>query len=114
MPLNAVITEAARSSHAAEQLRTALADLGIAADVHQGHGAALLSVWVDLLVRSDGFHFMWWNGEHSARTGRRKYATHPADNPVAAAHRIAARYVDLRTAHPAPPLGAPRAEAAPL
>ncbi|WP_440101293.1 hypothetical protein [Streptosporangium sp. H16] len=109
-----MITEAARSSHAAEQLRAALADLGITAGVHQGHGAALLSVWVDLLVWSDGVHFMWWNGEHSARTGRRKYAAHPADNPATAARRIAARYADLRAAHPAPPLRAPRAEAAPL
>ena len=71
MTRNAVITKAARSSHAAEQLRAALDDLGIAADVHEGHGAALLSVWVELLVWSDGFRFMWWNGEYSARTGRR-------------------------------------------
>ncbi|MET8049446.1 hypothetical protein ABZU75_17795 [Streptosporangium sp. NPDC005286] len=114
MTRNAVITKAARSSHAAEQLRAALDGLGIASDVHQGHGAALLSVWVDLLVWSDGFRFMWWNGEYSARTGRRKYAAYPVDNPATAARRIAARYADLRTTHPAPPLRAPKAGAAPL
>ncbi|GAA4183326.1 hypothetical protein GCM10022252_10590 [Streptosporangium oxazolinicum] len=113
MTHDTVITKAARSSHAAEQLRTALDDLGITADVHQGHGVTLLSVWVDLLVWSDGFRFMWWNGEYSMRTGRRKYAAHTAGNPATAAHRIAARYTDLRTTRSAP---APTAatQAAPL
>ncbi|WP_329088139.1 hypothetical protein [Streptosporangium sp. NBC_01469] len=97
-----------------QQLHAELESLGIISDVHHGHGAALLSVWVDLLVWSDGFHFRWWNGEHSARTGRRKYAAHPAENPATAARRIATRYADLRTTHPEPPLRALSAEAAPL
>ncbi|GAA4183309.1 hypothetical protein GCM10022252_10550 [Streptosporangium oxazolinicum] len=97
-----------------QRLHAELESLGITSDLHHGHGAALLSVWVDLLVWSDGVRFMWWNGERSARTGRRKYAAHPAENPAAAALRIAARYADLRTTHPAPPLRALRAEVAPM
>jgi hypothetical protein len=61
------------------RLHAELESLGVISDVHHGHGAALLSVWVDLLVWSDGVrwgqgsvvthsvtrriekgHFPWW------------------------------------------------------
>ncbi|MET8047172.1 hypothetical protein ABZU75_06180 [Streptosporangium sp. NPDC005286] len=42
---------------AANRLLTALEDLGIAADVHEGYGIALVSVW------TDGASFPWWLSE---------------------------------------------------
>ncbi|MFJ2029080.1 hypothetical protein [Streptosporangium sp. NPDC087985] len=48
---------------AANRLLTALEDLGIAADVHEGYGIALVSVWVDLVVWTDGASFSWWLSE---------------------------------------------------
>ncbi|GAA5772307.1 hypothetical protein Aros01_08856 [Streptosporangium roseum] len=93
-----------------QHLRVELGHLGITADLHHGHGAALLSVWVDLLVWSDGSRFLWWNGDYSSHTDRRKYAAHLADHPATAARRIAARYADLRKTRP---MSSPVAESAP-
>ncbi|MFG1755233.1 hypothetical protein [Streptosporangium sandarakinum] len=87
---------------AAEALRTALAEHEITADVHDGYGLAVVSVWVDLLVWCDGRRF-WWRTEWNARQRRPVYAWHSALEPVQAAQRVARRYADLRRKHPARP-----------
>ncbi|MEU6721237.1 hypothetical protein ABZ897_58145 [Nonomuraea sp. NPDC046802] len=81
----------------ADELRAALARMGIPADVHEGLDLALVSVWTGLAVWTDGFWYRWWTGRRS-RTGRWLYAHHPAFEPERAALRIAARYAELREA----------------
>lgn len=88
------------SLRAAEQLALALEDLGVAADVHEGHGIALVSVWTDLVVWTDGMAYSWWSGRISGRTGRKLYTYGPAHDPVAVARRVAERYAELREEHP--------------
>ncbi len=85
----------------ADQLRAALAARGVSADVHEGRGLALVSVWAGLVVWTDGFWYWWWTGRRS-RTGRWLYANHSATEPERAAGRIAARYAHLRETHPLP------------
>ncbi|GAA3424609.1 hypothetical protein GCM10018953_17920 [Streptosporangium nondiastaticum] len=87
---------------AAEALRTALAEHEITADVHDGYGLAVVSVWVDLLVWCDGRRF-WWRTDWNARQHRPVYAWHSALEPVQAARRVARRYADLRHERPARP-----------
>lgn len=87
-------------SQAARQLRDELAALGIQADIHEGHGLALMSVWVGLVVWTDGWRYRWWSGRKSSRTGRWVYAFAPVDDPVATARRVALRYTELRQKHP--------------
>ncbi|SFI85765.1 hypothetical protein SAMN05216275_105199 [Streptosporangium canum] len=79
----------------AEELRQALEEHGIKADVHDGYGLALVSVWVGLVVWSDGERF-WWRTGWDARRRRFVYAWHPALDPRRAARRIAFRYANLR------------------
>ncbi|WP_326645064.1 hypothetical protein OG884_12050 [Streptosporangium sp. NBC_01755] len=86
---------------AAEELREALARYGIAADVHDGYGLALVSVWVDLIVWCRGDQF-WWRTGWNPRQYRPVYARHPAAEPGRAAHRVALRYAELRQIHPLP------------
>lgn len=80
----------------AELLQEALRHDGIKADVHDGYGLALVSVWVGLVVWCDGGRFWWRTGWNA---GRRRviYAWHPATDPFRAARRIAMRYEELRT-----------------
>ncbi|WP_433423616.1 hypothetical protein ACQP1V_16170 [Microtetraspora malaysiensis] len=86
---------------AAERLREELERYGIGADIHEGDGVALVSVWVDLVVWTDGaYSYLWWTGEHFPRSSLRKYTYGPVDDPVAAARRVAARYAELRHGHP--------------
>ncbi|MEU8361478.1 hypothetical protein AB0C27_36230 [Nonomuraea sp. NPDC048882] len=80
----------------ADQLQRELALHGIAADVHDGYGLAVVSVWRDLLVWTDGDLF-WWRAGWNNRRDRPVYAWHTATDPKRAARRIAARYMDLRT-----------------
>lgn len=84
----------------AERLVLALEDLGVAADVNEGYGIALVSVWIDLVVWTDGTCYSWWSGRISERTRRKLYAYSPADDPVTAARRVAERYAELRDTHP--------------
>ncbi|GAA3447789.1 hypothetical protein [Planomonospora venezuelensis] len=86
---------------AAEELQTELERQGIAADVHDGYGLALVSVWVDLVVWSDGECYWWRTGWNTERR-RTIYAWHPATDPVRAARRVARRYEDLRGTQPLP------------
>ncbi|MFB9679148.1 hypothetical protein [Streptosporangium vulgare] len=79
----------------AEELR----NLGMPADIHRSFGIALISVWIDLVVWTNGISYHWWSGTVSAR-GRRLYAYNPVGDPVTAARRIAARYAELRGGHP--------------
>ncbi|MGW4956637.1 hypothetical protein ACWEPL_05370 [Nonomuraea sp. NPDC004186] len=81
----------------ADELRADLARMGISADVHEGRGLALVSVWTELVVWTDGFWYRWWTGRRS-QTGRWLYAHHSAFEPERAARRIAARYAELREA----------------
>ncbi|SFK00481.1 hypothetical protein SAMN05216275_11589 [Streptosporangium canum] len=91
----------------AEFLRKALEEQGIASDVHDGYGLALVSVWVGLVVWCDGER-VWWRTGWDARRGRSVYAWHPANDPVRAARRVVFRYAELRETHrlPEPPAGA--------
>lgn len=84
----------------AERLVLALEDLGVAADVNDGYRIALVSVWVDLVVRTDGTSYSWWSGRFSGRTGRKLYVHSPADDPATAARRVAKRYAELQDTHP--------------
>ncbi|RVX39733.1 hypothetical protein EDD27_2098 [Nonomuraea polychroma] len=86
----------------AESLRQALAQEGIAADVHDGYGLALVSVWVRLVVWCDGYRF-WWRTGWDPERKRAVYAWHPAIEPGRAARRVAFRYADLRANHPLSP-----------
>ncbi|MFC5946567.1 hypothetical protein, partial [Micromonospora harpali] len=84
-----------RALVSAERLQAELGHLGVGSDVHAGHGMAMVSVWVGLVVWSDGERFWWrtgWNIEHI----RPVYAWHPSTEPRRAARRVARRYASLR------------------
>ncbi|MFF5206088.1 hypothetical protein [Streptosporangium sp. NPDC000396] len=83
----------------AELLRTTLEKYGIACDVHDGYGLALVSVWVGLVVWCDGERF-WWRTGWDARRRRFVYAWHSAADPDRAARRITFHYRELRETHP--------------
>ncbi|WP_433225070.1 hypothetical protein [Microtetraspora malaysiensis] len=86
---------------AAERLREELERYGIGADIHEGDGTALVSVWVDLVVWTDGaYSYLWWTGENFPRSSLRKYTYSPVNDPASAARRVAARYAELRDGHP--------------
>ncbi|MFF3441009.1 hypothetical protein [Streptosporangium sp. NPDC002721] len=85
---------------AAEDLRTELAALGVHADVHHGFGVAMVSVWRELLVWTDGTVYRWWTGHLSWKTGRRLYTAYGVDDPVAAARCVAHRREELQRAYP--------------
>lgn len=97
---------------AAESLRAELGRCGVDADVNDGYGLAVVSVWTGLTVWSDGLTFWWSTGRWDAKRGRAVYAWHAAAEPVRAARRVAFRYADLRKAHPLPTMtaGAHRAD----
>ncbi|WP_182881675.1 hypothetical protein [Microbispora sp. H10949] len=90
------------AAHTAERLRVELEQYGVAADVHEGYGLALVSVWVELVVWTDGRWFRWRSGRTST-SGRPVYAFAPASDVVTAARRVAHRYRQLRHVHPCPP-----------
>ncbi|MFE3451432.1 hypothetical protein ACFXJ8_21150 [Nonomuraea sp. NPDC059194] len=85
-----------QSAHA---LLRALEDQRIRADVHDGYGLALVSVWVDLVVWCDHERY-WWRAGWNPTRERMVYAWHPTADPSRAARRVALRYADLRSAHP--------------
>ncbi|MEV6862719.1 hypothetical protein AB0M44_17190 [Streptosporangium subroseum] len=84
---------------AAEELRTHLEQQGITADVHDGYGLALVSVWVGLVVWCKDDRY-WWRTGWDAQRQRFTYAWHPATDPIRAARRVAFRYAELRKIHP--------------
>ncbi|WP_143591319.1 hypothetical protein [Thermoactinospora rubra] len=84
---------------AASDLQSALRGLGIEADVTDGYGLAVVSVWVGLLVWCNGERF-WWRSGWDERRKRPVYAWHPACDPERAARRVAFRYRDLRRTRP--------------
>ncbi|MFD8564293.1 hypothetical protein ACWDOR_30720 [Streptosporangium canum] len=86
--------------HAACLLRDELVRHGVEGDVHDGYGLALVSVWADLVVWTDGMVYRWWTGRLSPRTRRRLYAVYGLDNPAAVARVVALRYAELRESHP--------------
>lgn len=85
--------------HAADALADALAAHGVSADVHDGYGLSLVSVWVGLVVWCDG-DWYWWRAGWDDRRKRVLYARHPAIEPSRAARRVAFRYADLQRRHP--------------
>ena len=101
-------------SASAERLKLSLADLQIAADVHEGQGVALVSVWLDLIVWTNGRWYRWWTGRMSQKTGRRLYAIHSTENPATTARHIALRYRELRTSRPLPAVPAEVVHCAPV
>lgn len=97
------------SLDAAEQLQRELEHLGIASDVHDGYGLALVSVCVGLVVWCDCERFWWRTGWDVIRK-RALYAWHPALEPARAASRLAHCYADVHAPRPVPTLIAgPRA-----
>ncbi|GGP06551.1 hypothetical protein LDL08_16825 [Nonomuraea glycinis] len=94
---------------AARNLRHHLATHGVEADVNDGYGMAVVSVWVGLVVWCDIDHY-WWRTGWDAKGRRPLYGIHPLSDPERAARRVALRYVTLRQGCPpqAQPMGAPR------
>lgn len=93
------------SRRAARRLCRALQDLGFAPEVHGVCGKALIWVWPDVLVWTDGHCYLWWSGEWCRdepqwRNRRWKYASCPVNNPAEAATRIAELCIKLRWRHP--------------
>lgn len=86
--------------HAAGLLRDELARQGVESDVHDGYGLALVTVWADLVVWTDGMVYRWWAGRVSQKTGRRLYAVYGVSNPATAARGVAFRYAELRGNRP--------------
>ncbi|MER5645272.1 hypothetical protein [Streptosporangium sp. NPDC002524] len=86
----------------AERLKLSLEDLQIAADVHEGQGIALVSVWLNLIVWTNGRWYRWWTGQVSQKTGRRLYAVHSTENPVTTARHVALRYREVHTSRSLP------------
>ncbi|MEV6866616.1 hypothetical protein AB0M44_37175 [Streptosporangium subroseum] len=86
--------------HAVEQLQLALASCGISTDVNHGYDVAVLSVWADLLVWTDGSVYRWWTGQLSPKTGQRLYAVYDVGNPAMVARCVVERYEELRRSHP--------------
>ncbi|MCC5582024.1 hypothetical protein IMZ11_41140 [Microtetraspora sp. AC03309] len=84
---------------AAIRLQAALGDRHeIHADVHQGDQVAFVSVARGLLVLTAKGQYQWPTGERDARGPI--YAAGPADDPVTAALRIAARYDQIMKDQP--------------
>jgi hypothetical protein len=81
----------------AEQLCRELEQRGITADVNDGYGLAVVSVWHTLFVWTDGV-LLWWRVGWSRQRNRPVYAWHPASEPQQAANRIALCYANLRAA----------------
>jgi hypothetical protein len=80
-------------AHIAERLRHELERHGITADVNDGYGLAVVSVWHRLIVWTDGA-VIWWRVGWSRN--RPVYAWHPASESQQAANRVALRYANLR------------------
>jgi hypothetical protein len=102
---------AARSPAAdvAYRLRDELAMQGIAADVHDGYGVALVSVWIDLVVwvecGLDGvWRYIWWTGRINPKTGRWVYTECPFAGVSSVARLVGERYRELLERHPWSPV----------
>ncbi|MEU8382522.1 hypothetical protein [Streptosporangium sp. NPDC048865] len=101
-------------ARAAESLKAELEHCDINADVNDGYGLAVVSIWPGLTVWSDGLTFWWHTGGWDARHGRAVYAWHAAEELERVARRVALRYADLRKAHPLPAARAGAHRAAPV
>ncbi|MDF5756185.1 hypothetical protein [Spongiactinospora sp. TRM90649] len=81
----------------AERLQVLLAEYGISTDLHAGDRIALVSLWTDLVVWTDGTCVRWWNGKVSPRTRRLLFTNYNADDLPAAARTLTRRYQVLRS-----------------
>ncbi|MGN9840859.1 hypothetical protein ACTMTI_22325 [Nonomuraea sp. H19] len=95
------ITAPPHPLRAARDIGQALEVLGVPADIHDGYGLALVSVWVGLVVWCDGDRY-WWRTGWDPHRKQVIYAYHSVLDPERAARRIASRYADLRRSHPVP------------
>ncbi|WP_155129097.1 hypothetical protein [[Actinomadura] parvosata] len=91
------------SLRAVREMGKALETLGVPAEVHDGYGLALVSVWVGLVVWCDGERY-WWRAGWDPHRRRVIYAYHPVLEPERAARRVASRYSALRANRPLPVL----------
>jgi hypothetical protein len=98
-PVEPLQAQLVASFESAKQLCDALTAHKIKADVHDGYGIALVSVWVDLVVACDQQLF-WWRTGWNRRRRRPIYARHSTGDVVHAAERIARRYAELRQTRP--------------
>jgi hypothetical protein len=87
---------------AAERLQAELTRLGIDSDINHGYGCALISVWTNLVIWTDGTRY-WWRTAWNPQCARYTYACHPGHEPNRAARRIARRYTQVREQHPPAP-----------
>ncbi|MFG1755451.1 hypothetical protein [Streptosporangium sandarakinum] len=85
----------ASAVEAAERLRRALEALGVVADVHDGYGLALVSVWDGLVVWCNGDRF-WWQAGWDEQCGRPAYASRPVSGVEEVARLVTARCAELR------------------
>lgn len=88
----------------AERLRAELERRGITADVNEGDGLALVSVWVHLVVwcesGPDGWRYRWWTGRTSQQSRRWVWTSCPSTAVETAGRRVAERYAEVRRSHP--------------
>lgn len=90
-----------RAMWAACEMKRHLATFGIHADINEdARDLAVLSVWVDLLVWTNGSRYWWWSGRFSTVRGYKVYSSGPVSDPISASRRVVARYAKLRAGHP--------------
>ncbi|GAA3167991.1 hypothetical protein [Nonomuraea roseoviolacea] len=96
LPLMNPGTKPTTAEQAAQWLAYALSEMGVPAEVNGNAHVALVSVYINLVVWTNGAHFSWWNGSYSKFAGRRVYAYCPADDPLTAARRVILRLESLK------------------
>jgi len=77
-----------RAREAAGRLVRELERYGVPAVVHAGHRLAAVSVWVDLMVWTEGAYYWWSSGRPSAGRHGVVYLHCPVERVEAAAQRI--------------------------
>ncbi|GGP83776.1 hypothetical protein [Streptosporangium pseudovulgare] len=80
---------------AAWRLCDELAGRGVQGDVHGGYGLALVLLWADLVVWTDGAVYRWWTGRTSPKTGRRLYMVYGVHDLAVTVRGVMLRCADL-------------------
>ncbi|MBN6057212.1 hypothetical protein JYK22_35135, partial [Nonomuraea sp. RK-328] len=89
-------TKPKTAEQAATWLAYALSEMGVEADVNGNEHVALVSVYTNLVVWTDGTYFIWWSGRLTKVARRRVYAYCPSDDPLTAARRVSMRLETLK------------------